>query len=95
MQLAACGVAAMCNTEESRAKQMISRDNPAWSCSYQDALNAVEREMGLRALARDMRSALEEQLTLSGHQTPLACQGRCKAHIALAKADALGIGGEE
>lgn len=48
LQLAACGVAAMCNTRESAKEQRITKDNPYWSASYQDVCNAVDREMALR-----------------------------------------------
>ena len=45
MQLAGCGVAAMCNTEQSIKEQRISPDNPYWSASYGDVCRAVDREM--------------------------------------------------
>lgn len=48
LQLAGCGVAAMCNTKESAEKQRIAKDNPYWSASYGDVCNAVDREIGLR-----------------------------------------------
>lgn len=49
MQLVACGVAAMCNTEESMAKQQIGKENPYWSASYGDVCSAIDREIKLRA----------------------------------------------
>ncbi len=48
LKLAACGVAAMCNTEESVATQRINKDNPFWSASYGDVCGAVDREMAYR-----------------------------------------------
>lgn len=48
MRLAGCGVAAMSNTEDSRA-QRIGRDSPYWSASYGDVCSMVDREMALRA----------------------------------------------
>ena len=48
VRLAACGVAAMANTESTVAKR-ITPDNPYWSASYKDVCNAVDREMKLRA----------------------------------------------
>lgn len=48
IKLAGCGVAALSNTDETRA-QRIGRDNPYWSASYGDVCNAVDREMALRA----------------------------------------------
>lgn len=49
MRLAGCGVAAMCNTPETAARQRIDQDNPYWSASYGDVCRAVDREMALRA----------------------------------------------
>lgn len=48
MQLAACGVGAMSNTEESKEKNRIAKDSPYYSASLQDVYNAVDREMSLR-----------------------------------------------
>ena len=48
IQLAGCGVAALCNTEKSRAEQTIGKDSPYWSASYGDVLDAVAREMKYR-----------------------------------------------
>jgi hypothetical protein len=50
LQLAGCGVAALCNTRESAEKQRITKENPYWSASYGDVCDAVEREMNLRDL---------------------------------------------
>jgi hypothetical protein len=48
LQLAACGVAAMCNTEKTIAEQRIGKDNPYYSASYSYVCNAVDREIKLR-----------------------------------------------
>jgi len=48
VQLAGCGVVAMCNTETSRAKQKCEQGDYGWSQSYQDVANAVDREIKLR-----------------------------------------------
>jgi len=49
VQLAACGVAAMCNTAQSRGQQKCAEGDYGWSqSSYQDAVNAVGREIALR-----------------------------------------------
>lgn len=48
MQLAACGVAALCNTRESAEKQRLAADNPYRSASYNDVERLVESEMTLR-----------------------------------------------
>lgn len=59
MQLAACGVAAMCNTKESMGTQRIGKDNPYWCASYGDVCNAVDREIALREENAALREALE------------------------------------
>jgi ribosomal protein L37AE/L43A len=48
MALAACGVAAMCNTRESAAKHRLADDSPYRCASYNDVEKLVEREMALR-----------------------------------------------
>lgn len=48
VQLAGCGVAAMCNTEQSRKQQKCVEGDYGWSQSYQDVVNAVGREIKLR-----------------------------------------------
>ena len=48
VQLAACGVAAMCNTKQSRGQQKCVVGDYGWSQSYQDVVNAVGREIALR-----------------------------------------------
>lgn len=59
MQLVACGVAAMCNTEESAVKQRIEKDNHYWSASYGDVCDAVNREIKLRSRIAALREALK------------------------------------
>ena len=58
VQLAGCGVAALCNTRESMAMQIVGHDAYGYSASYQDVLDAVGREINLR----EMNEALERQL---------------------------------
>ena len=73
MQLAACGVAAMCNTPETVA-QRITRDSPYWSASYGDVCAAVDREMLLRgklAEAREALAAVEPALVSYARDNPL------------------------
>ena len=48
VQLAGCGVAAMCNTLESMEQQCVDRDAYGWSASYGDVLEAVKREIRYR-----------------------------------------------
>ena len=59
MQLAACGVAALCNTKSSSIDR-IGRDNLYWSASYQDVCNAVDREIALREKCLAYESALQK-----------------------------------
>lgn len=47
MRLAACGVAAMANTEKTLAER-LQKDNPYYSASYGDVCAAVDREMSYR-----------------------------------------------
>ena len=49
VQLAGCGVAAMCNTVQSRKQQKCVQGDYGWSQSYQDVVNAVEREISFRS----------------------------------------------
>jgi cell division protein FtsB len=48
LRLAACGVAAMSNTQETAANR-LTPDHPCYSASYADVCRAVDREMALRA----------------------------------------------
>jgi hypothetical protein len=47
IRLAACGVAALANTDET-VKQRITKENEYWSASYEDVCSAVDREMKYR-----------------------------------------------
>lgn len=58
LQLAGCGVAAMQNTDKTRADR-IDRNNPYWSASYGDVCAAVDREMALRAEVARLRKIAE------------------------------------
>lgn len=49
LRLAACGAAALCNTEDSAKRSRIDSSNPYWSASYGDVCAMVDREMQLRA----------------------------------------------
>ena len=53
MRLAGCGVAAMANTEKTKADR-LTKDNPYWSSSYGDVCAAVDREMKYRTSLEDM-----------------------------------------
>lgn len=48
VQLAGCGVAAMCNTRESMQEQLVEKGAYGYSASYQDVVDAVNREISLR-----------------------------------------------
>jgi hypothetical protein len=49
VQLAGCGVAAMCNTPTSMEEQRCKEGGYGWSVSYGDVLRAVETQMKYRA----------------------------------------------
>ena len=59
MQLVACGVAALQNTEKSKVDR-ITKDNPYYSASYKDVCDAVDREIDLRAKLEIAVEALED-----------------------------------
>lgn len=58
VQLAGCGVAALCNTRESMEMHIVGHDAYGYSASYQSVLDVVGREINLR----EMNEALERQL---------------------------------
>ena len=60
VQLAGCGVAAMCNTEQSREQQKCVEGDYGWSQSYQDVVNAVGREIKLRDTLNDLLAVCKE-----------------------------------
>jgi chromosome segregation ATPase len=66
MKLAACGVAALCNTTDSRAMHLLPEDSPYWSASYQAVRSAVEREMALRAQLAEAERLLRTAIPLVG-----------------------------
>ena len=57
MQLAACGVAAMQNTEDSKAER-LEPYSCGWSASYGDVCSAVDREIALRNQVELLKQAL-------------------------------------
>lgn len=63
VQLAGCGVAAMCNTVESMEQQKVVEGDYGWSQSYQDVVTAVGREIELRAENERMREAIEAHIS--------------------------------
>lgn len=93
MQLAACGVVAMCNTAESAAK---ARDmHPDYmSASCQDVMRAVDTEMALREELEQYRKDAERLnwLTEKGKQEDPE-QGDVRAYIDAAMAKEGGANG--
>jgi hypothetical protein len=69
VQLAGCGVAAMQNTESSKA-QRVQKGSYGWSESYGDVCRAVDREIELRT----------ERDALAAKLVPLADEGM--SHLA-------------
>jgi len=59
VQLAGCGVAAMQNTEKSKAER-ATRWNHGWSESYESVCHAVDRELALRAELEKANEARKE-----------------------------------
>ena len=64
LQLAACGVAAMQNTEASKSER-ITRDNTYWSASYGDVCRAVDAEIALRAENERLQAQANERGALA------------------------------
>lgn len=67
MQLAACGVIALCNTPESLKQQGIGPDNPYYSDSYKQVESGVRREMLLMQEVERL-SAIPVQLAAASAQ---------------------------
>jgi hypothetical protein len=61
VQLAGCGVAAMCNTRESMEQQLAKQGDYGWSASYGDVLKAVEREIELREENEGLQMLLQRE----------------------------------
>ena len=60
MQLAACGVIAMCNTKESFVRNQLPQDSPYRCASYEDCENAALREIDLLEINAELLEALEK-----------------------------------
>lgn len=59
-KLAACDVAALCNTRETFRNAEIDRNNPAWTPAYASVRAAVLREIELRERADTLAAELEK-----------------------------------
>lgn len=64
VQLAGCGVAAMCNTRESMTRHAVQPGDYGYSASYGDVVRAVEREVTLREELERMTQAVGLLTTL-------------------------------
>jgi len=60
MRLAACGVAARSNTEESIKANRLPTGSPYYSASYSDTCDAVDREMKYRSQLGRAKELLEQ-----------------------------------
>lgn len=80
MQLVACGVVAMANTQESAAK---ARDmHPDYmSASCQDVMRAVDSEMALRAENEALRQIISDSATACGATTSTECTIEFMGHL--------------
>ena len=65
IQLAGCGVAALRNTRESMAEQIIPDDNMYYTASYGDVINAVRREINYREALKQIAKS-HSPLTMAG-----------------------------
>ena len=65
MQLVACGVAAVCNTEQSQKEHGIGKDNPAWSDSYAQVVQIVNKEMEYRGKVERLKRQRDEAVSIS------------------------------
>lgn len=77
VQLAGCGVAAMCNTRESMQQQLCRKGDYGYSASYQDVIDAVNREIALREENAALRKEVERLQTILGaiaHETEMIHQ---------------------
>lgn len=73
VQLAACGVAAMQNTEDSKAER-LERYSYGWSASYDDVCCAVNREITLREKLEKLTVVTPEMIR-AGHEAETAWFG--------------------
>ena len=89
MQLAACGVAAMQNTEDSKAER-LEPYSCGWSASYSDVCCAVDREIAIRDQVEQLRQELlATQITAENLRvvTPEMIKAGEKADRAWCKSD--------
>jgi hypothetical protein len=98
IQLAACGVIAMCNTPESAKLQRPPEDSPYWCASLRDVANAVDREMKLSSEVKRLRQ-VERETTVDERCTWGECPScgakhgeRCNPDVGLAIGYAVGGG---
>ncbi|WJJ54962.1 hypothetical protein [Xanthomonas phage RTH11] len=72
VQLAGCGVVAMCNTRETLKQQMPSRESFGYSQSLQEVHDGVLREINERERAGAYREAIEKIAPLANKETLMA-----------------------
>lgn len=94
MQLAGCGVIAMCNTENSLRGQMLAPGTYGYSVRLADVERAVRREIALRAAATYAHAVLtrlaDSAYQWAGRDVPVGLT----AEIDEAKARLAGVIGE-
>ncbi len=72
VQLAGCGVVAMCNTREALKQQMPSRDSYGYSQSLQDVYDGALREIQERERADALQAAIIKIIPAANKETLLA-----------------------
>ncbi len=78
VQLAGCGVAAICNTRESMAQQLCRKGDYGYSASYQDVIDCVTREIDLR----DKLAVAEVEVERQKEEYQSACKTIAEMHRA-------------
>lgn len=94
VQLAGCGVIAMCNTENSLREQMPAPGSYGYSASLADVKRAVRREIVLRAAAQEALAVLTRLADSAAYWSNYDVPVGLVAEVDAAKARLAGVLGE-